>query len=72
MNNIEVNFEAHLGNIMISLSDINNFKIGTVIDLNKTASSLSNFLINNKVCGVTEVLVLEKNLALRILDIKEK
>ena len=65
----EVEFESDLGRIEMSLRDILNLQKGSVIDLNKPAGESVEVYINGRIIGKGEVMVYEKNLAIRMNEI---
>jgi flagellar motor switch protein FliN/FliY len=65
----EVVFESDLGRMEMSLRDILNLQKGSVIDLNKPAGESAEVYINGRIIGKGEVMVYEKNLAIRINEI---
>jgi flagellar motor switch protein FliN/FliY len=65
----EVLFESELGRVEMSLKDILNLQKGSVIDLNKPAGESAEVYINGRIIGKGEVMVYEKNLAIRINEI---
>ncbi len=69
LDDITVDFTAELGSIAIKIEDILNFTKGSVIDLYKPAGESVELFINSKIIGKGEVMVYEKNLAVRINEI---
>lgn len=66
---MEVEFTAELGSTKVPLKEILKFEKGSIIDLNKPAGeSVENF-VNGRIIGKGEVMVYEKNLAIRINEI---
>jgi flagellar motor switch protein FliN/FliY len=65
----EVIFESDLGRVEMSLRDILNLQKGSVIDLNKPAGESAEVYINGRIIGKGEVMVYEKNLAIRINEV---
>lgn len=66
---MEVVFKAELGSTKIPLREILKFEKGSIIDLQKPAGeSVENF-VNGRIIGKGEVMVYEKNLAIRINEI---
>ncbi len=66
---MEVLFTAELGSTRLTLKEILRFEKGTIIDLQKPAGeSVENF-VNGRIIGKGEVMVYEKNLAIRINEI---
>jgi len=66
---MEVDFEVFLGETNMSIKDIKSLTQGSIIDLLIPAGINSNFYINNLLTGKGEIMVFEKNLAIRINDI---
>ena len=66
---ISVDFIAELGTTTISISELLKFESGSVIDLEKPAGESVELYINNRIFGKGEVMVHEKNLAIRINEI---
>ncbi len=66
---INVDFVAELGTNSISIKDILTLEVGSVIDLEKPAGESVELYINGKIIGKGEVMVYEKNLAIRINEI---
>ncbi|AQW81732.1 flagellar motor switch protein FliN [Campylobacter pinnipediorum] len=66
---ISVDFIAELGTTTISINELLKFEPGSVIDLEKPAGESVELYINNRIFGKGEVMVYEKNLAIRINEI---
>ena len=66
---IKVEVAAELGSTKLSLKDILRFERGTVIDLNRPAGNPCDIRVNNRYIGRAEVMVYEKNFAIRINSI---
>ncbi|MCD8213713.1 MAG: flagellar motor switch protein FliN [Campylobacter sp.] len=66
---ISVDFIAELGTTTISINELLKFESGSVIDLEKPAGESVELYINNRIFGKGEVMVYEKNLAIRINEI---
>ena len=66
---IKVNFIAELGSVEITIRQLLSLQNGSVIDLQKPAGESVELFINNKIFGKGEVMVYEKNLAIRINEI---
>jgi len=66
---MEVVLEADLGRVDQSLRDILKLEKGSVIDLNKPAGESVEVYINTRIIGKGEVMVYEKNLAIRLNEI---
>ena len=66
---ISVDFIAELGTTTVSINELLKFETGSVIDLEKPAGESVELYINNRIFGKGEVMVYEKNLAIRINEI---
>lgn len=66
---ISIDFTSELGSTMITLREFLKLDKGSVIDLEKPAGESVELLINQKIFGKGEVMVYEKNLAIRINEI---
>jgi len=66
---IGVEFIAELGMTNISIRNLLKLEKGSVIDLEKPAGESVELYINNRIFGKGEVMVCEKNLAIRINEI---
>ncbi len=66
---INVNFISELGTTSLSIRDLLKLDKGSVIDLEKPAGESVELFVNNKIFGKGEVMVYEKNLAIRINEI---
>lgn len=66
---MKVMFSADLGSTQICLSDILKYEKGSIIDLQKPAGASVEIFVNDRVIGKGEVMVYEKNLAIRINEI---
>ncbi len=65
----EVLFESDLGRIEMSLRDILKLQRGSVIDLHKPAGESAEVYVNGRIVGKGEVMVYEKNLAIRLNEV---
>jgi len=65
----EVLFESDLGRIEMTLREILNLKRGSVIDLHKPAGESAEVYVNGRIIGKGEVMVYEKNLAIRLNEV---
>ena len=63
---IDTDFEACLGATTITLQDLALLKVGSLIDLNLPAGSPSFALVNGEPVAKGEIMVFEKNLAIRL------
>ncbi|MCI6217134.1 MAG: flagellar motor switch protein FliN [Helicobacter sp.] len=66
---MEVVFNAELGSTKIELREILKLEKGSIIDLGKPAGESIETFVNGRVIGKGEVMVYEKNLAIRINEI---
>lgn len=66
---MQVFFSAELGSTKIPLKDILRYEKGSTIDLQKPAGASVEIFVNGRVVGKGEVMVYEKNLAIRINEI---
>ena len=69
IDDISVVFTAELGSTLLTINEILKLSKGSVIDLQKPAGESVELFINNKIIGKGEVMVYEKNLAVRINEI---
>lgn len=67
----EVEFESDLGRVEMTLREILNLQKGSVIDLKKPAGESAEVYINGRIIGKGEVMVYEKNLAIRLNEVLE-
>ena len=63
---ISVDFVSELGTTNMSISDLLKLDVGSVIDLEKPAGESVELYINKRIFGKGEVMVYEKNLAIRL------
>lgn len=66
---IGVDFISELGATSITVKDLLKLHVGSIIDLEKPAGESVELYINNRIFGKGEVMVYEKNLAIRINEI---
>lgn len=66
---MEVEFISDLGQTTLSIRDILALQKGSVIDLEKPAGESVEAYVNNRIIGKGEVMVYEKNLAIRINEV---
>ncbi|CCB80586.1 MULTISPECIES: flagellar motor switch protein FliN [Helicobacter] len=66
---MEVTFMAELGATLIPLGEVLRFERGSVIDLQKPAGESVDTFVNGRVIGKGEVMVYEKNLAIRLNEV---
>lgn len=66
---MEVEFIADLGQTSLSIREVLALQKGSVIDLSKPAGESVEAYVNNRIIGKGEVMVYEKNLAIRINEV---
>ena len=66
---MEVEFVADLGETELTVHDILQLEKGSIIDLKKPAGESVESYVNGRILGKGEVMVYEKNLAIRINEI---
>ena len=66
---MQVEFIADLGQTSLSIKDILALQKGSVVDLGKPAGESVEAYVNNRIIGKGEVMVYEKNLAIRINEV---
>lgn len=66
---ISVHFSSELGSTTMSINSLLKLESGSVIDLEKPAGESVELFINNRIFGKGEVMVYERNLAVRINEI---
>ena len=66
---MEVEFVADLGEAEVTVREILNYAKGSVIDLKKPAGESVESYVNGRILGRGEVMVYEKNLAIRINEV---
>jgi len=66
---MEVEFIADLGETMLSVKEILQLNKGSIIDLNKPAGESVEAYVNGRILGKGEVMVYEKNLAIRVNEV---
>lgn len=69
MLDMEINIHADLGQTVLPLLDFIKMKKEYVIDLSKAAGESVPLYVNNKMFGKGDVMVYEKNLAIRVNEI---
>ena len=65
----EVLFESDLGRVDITLREILSLQKGSVVDLQKPEGESVEVYINGRIVGKGEVMVYEKNLAIRLNEV---
>ncbi len=66
---MEVEFIADLGETNLSVTEILQLTKGSIIDLKKPAGESVESYVNGRILGKGEVMVYEKNLAIRINEV---
>ncbi|MBD3823365.1 MAG: flagellar motor switch protein FliN [Epsilonproteobacteria bacterium] len=66
---MEVEFVSDLGETELSIAEILKLEKGSIIDLKKPAGESVESYVNGRILGKGEVMVYEKNLAIRINEI---
>ncbi|MBD3796993.1 MAG: flagellar motor switch protein FliN [Campylobacterales bacterium] len=66
---MEVEFIAELGETELTLREILKLERGSIIDLKKPAGESVESYVNGRILGKGEVMVYEKNLAIRINEV---
>lgn len=66
---VSVDFISELGTTQLSIREFLDLGIGSVIDLEKPAGESVELYVNNRIFGKGEVMVYERNLAIRINEI---
>ena len=66
---MEVEFISDLGETELSVAEILKFEKGSIIDLKKPAGESVESYVNGRIIGKGEVMVYEKNLAIRINEV---
>ncbi len=66
---MQVEFSSYLGTVELSLAEILKLQKGSIIDLRKPAGESVEIFINQRIIGKGEIMVYEKNLAIRVNEI---
>jgi len=66
---MEVEFVADLGETQATVAEILKYDKGSIIDLRKPAGESVESYVNGRILGKGEVMVYEKNLAIRINEV---
>lgn len=66
---MEVEFVSVLGETELSIADILKLEKGSIVDLKKPAGESVETYVNGRILGKGEVMVYEKNLAIRINEV---
>ena len=66
----KVNVEGSLGSTKMSLKDVKDLKVGSIIELDKLAGEPTDLIINGKKVGAAEVVVISnENFGLRVIEL---
>ena len=65
----EVLFESDIGRVEMTIREILDLKRGSIIDLKKPAGESAEVYVNGRIIGKGEVMVYEKNLAIRLNEV---
>ncbi|MDD3466523.1 MAG: flagellar motor switch protein FliN [Campylobacterales bacterium] len=66
---MQVEFTSNLGTVELSLAEILKLQKGSIIDLKKPAGESVEIFIYQRIIGKGEIMVYEKNLAIRVNEI---
>ncbi len=66
---MQVEFSSYLGTVELNLAEILKLQKGSIIDLRKPAGESVEIFINQRNIGKSEIMVYEKNLAIRVNEI---
>ena len=66
---MKINFTANLGETTLTLREILRLQKGSIIDLEKPAGESVEVYVNSRIIGKGEVMVYEKNLAIRMNEV---
>ena len=66
---MQVEFASYLGTVDLSLGEILKLQKGSIVDLKKPAGESVEIYINERIIGKGEIMVYEKNLAIRVNEI---
>lgn len=66
---MKIGFSANLGQTTLTLRDILRLNKGSIIDLDKPAGESVEVFVNSRMIGKGEVMVYEKNLAIRMNEV---
>ena len=69
LQDMEIEFVAELGQTTLTLGEVFKLSKGSVVDLNKPAGESVESYVNGRIIGKGEVMVYEKNLAIRINEV---
>lgn len=66
---MQAEFSSYLGAVDLTLAEILKLQKGSIIDLKKPAGESVEIFINERIIGKGEIMVYEKNLAIRVNEI---
>lgn len=66
---MQVEFASYLGSVDLTLGEILKLQKGSIVDLKKPAGESVEIFINERIIGKGEIMVYEKNLAIRVNEI---
>ncbi len=66
---MQAEFSSYLGTVELTLAEILKLQKGSIIDLKKPAGESVEIYINQRIVGKGEIMVYEKNLAIRVNEI---
>jgi flagellar motor switch protein FliN/FliY len=66
---MQAEFSSYLGTVDLNLAEILKLQKGSIIDLRKPAGESVEIFINQRIIGKGEIMVYEKNLAIRVNEI---
>ena len=66
---MEIEFVADLGETVLNVKEILKLQKGSIIDLHKPAGESVEAYVNGRIIGKGEVMVYEKNLAIRVNEV---
>jgi len=66
---MQAEFSSYLGTVELNLAEILKLQKGSIIDLRKPAGESVEIFINQRIIGKGEIMVYEKNLAIRVNEI---
>ncbi len=66
---LPVEVHVELGQARMTIQNIMNFSVGTVLELDRVAGAPVDIVINGKFVGKGEVMVVDENFGVRIIDL---
>ena len=66
---MQIEFIAYLGSTDIELAEMLKLHKGSIVDLKKPAGESVEIIVNQRIVGKGEIMVYEKNLAIRVNEI---